>query len=77
MACSIETRNEIDVCLIDFAVAAEDRVALAGKGLILVLLGADTFVLQKVAVCACELLHDRRLLVNRLQNAVLVRSEFL
>lgn len=75
LACSFEACDKIDVCLVDFAVAAENRVALAGKGLVFVLFGADAFVLQKVAVCACELLHDRRLLVDCLQNAVLMRSE--
>ena len=77
LACSIETCNEIDVCLVYFAVAAEDRVALAGKGLVLVLFGADTFVLQKITVCTCKLLHDGRLLVDSLQDAVLVMSELL
>lgn len=62
--------------MVDFAVPAEDRIALAGEGLVFVLFRADTFVLQKVTVCACEILHDRRLLVNCLQDAVLVRSEF-
>lgn len=63
--------------MIDFAVAAQDRVTLAGEGLVFVLFGADTFVLQKVTVGACELLHDRRLLVDCLQDAILVGSELL
>ena len=33
--------------------------------------------MKQVTVCARELLHDRRLLVDCLQDAVLVRSELL
>ena len=77
LACSLKACNEIDVCLVDFTVAAEDRIALTGERLVLVLFGADTFVLEQVAVRARELLHDRRLLVVCLQNAILVRPELL
>lgn len=77
MARSFEACNKINIGLIDLAVAAKNCVALTGEGLIFVLFGADAFVLQKVTVCACELLHNRRLLVDCLEDAVLVRSELL
>jgi hypothetical protein len=77
LACSFETCNEVDVCLVNLTVPAEHCVALAGERFVFVLFGPDTFVLQKVTVCACELLHDRRLLVVCLQDAILVRSELL
>jgi hypothetical protein len=77
LACSLKASIEIDVCLVDFAVSAQDCVSLSGERFIFVLFWANAFVLKEVAVCPGQFFHDRRLLVHGLQDAVLVRAEFL
>lgn len=61
----------------DFAIPCEHRVALAGKGFIFCLLGADASVLQEIAVRFCKIFHKCGLLVVGLEDAVLMRTEFL
>lgn len=72
-----QSRLQIAVGLIYLAIFVQYCITLARESLIFVLLALDAFVLQQIVIRPCQLLHERRLLVVRLQYSVLVRTELL
>ena len=71
-----EAVDEVVEGLEDFAVAGQDGVALACKGFVFGLFGADALVLQEVAVVAGEIFEEGGLFMVGLQETVLVGAEF-
>lgn len=69
--------NEIIEALVHSPVLGHNRVPLSREGFVFALFRSYALILEQIGVGARELLEKRRLLVVRLQHAVLVWPELL